>query len=214
MRQHTWLRLAGKTRARLDYHGHVDSCPVKQTWFAFARRAPLLAATLAVETGCATLGGTTRHFDEARIGPSVIRSSERLPAQDRLEVSADGAGYAGAIRARVSRILACRVLRRTPRAVTTTTTQTASPLLFGAETTIAIVGVVVTGAYAMKCWQVRVRHHLPHTKQLLYGRIGNENHCNGANYEVLEFSVKWSWFSLIQSFKIWNLIGKLRKYNL
>jgi len=97
-------------------------------------------------SGCATLGGTTRHFDEVSTGTPVIRSSQRLTAHEQIEISTDVAPDQAAIRARVSRALTCHVQRSTPRTVTRTTTQTASPVLFGAEVVLTLVGAVITAA--------------------------------------------------------------------
>jgi len=105
-----------------------------------------MMAIVATAMGCATLGGVTRRFDEVNDGPSRIRSSERLPTQDRVEVSADDVGNSAAIHVRLSRVLVCQVLRTAPRVVTRTTTRAANRVLFGAEVTLAIVGVVITGA--------------------------------------------------------------------
>jgi len=43
---------------------------------------------------------------------------------------------------------------------------------------LLVVTRVVAGADTVKRRQVRVRHQLPHTKQLLHGRKGNEKYCN------------------------------------
>lgn len=107
-----------------------------------------MAAALLTATGCATLGGTTRHFDETSAGAPTLRASQRVPAQDHLEVSVDPSRDPAAIRARVSLVLTCRVLRSTPRIVTRSTTQTANRALFGAEVALAIVGTVITVAAA------------------------------------------------------------------
>jgi len=106
----------------------------------------LMMAILATPMGCATLGGVTRRFDEVNDGPSRIRFSERLPTQDRVEVDADDVSHSAMIHVRLSRVLVCQVRRTAPRVVTRTTTRTANRVLFGAEMTLAIVGVVITGA--------------------------------------------------------------------
>lgn len=107
-----------------------------------------MAAALIIATGCATLGGTTRHFDDASMGTSVLRSSQRLPARDHLEVSADTTRDPAKIRARVSRVLTCRVFRSAPRVGTRTTTQTANRALLGAEVAFTLVGAIITAAAA------------------------------------------------------------------
>lgn len=106
----------------------------------------LLVPVFAAQAGCATLGGTTRHFEETSDGPSRVHLSQRVPASDRIEVTADVPAHSAAIRARVFRVQACEVSRGTPRVSTTTTTRTANRSLFGAEMTLTIVGAVITAA--------------------------------------------------------------------
>jgi hypothetical protein len=110
------------------------------------RKSLLALAALLLVTGCATLGGTTRRFENADMGRPVVLTSQRVPAEDRFEVRDEGTDAKEDVRVHITRARTCRVRNRVPRAIVTTTTRRANRVLFGAEVTVAILGTVITGA--------------------------------------------------------------------